>query len=283
MNQWPERPRALISYAYIKPDEPLPADFDLLIDSGAFTAHTKGKEVDLGAYMQFLADRAGQYRAAFSLDVIGDPAASMRNYRTMRRNLPDEIRLIPTWHVGSGWDEYRAVIDSGAPLVGIGGAVAHSSRQNALMRTFVAAHRVAADAGVRLHGLGQTSLQAMRLPWESVDSSSWTYPRRFPMLLLARRDGGIRSMTRGKPLTVAERHLVRTYGMDPRRVASPARAAPPLVAEATVQTARSYIYTEQAGRHGTRVYLAYGSGSDIADYLRPAYRAGSPYPTRSTQ
>lgn len=25
MNQWPERPRALISYAYIKPDEPLPA------------------------------------------------------------------------------------------------------------------------------------------------------------------------------------------------------------------------------------------------------------------
>lgn len=90
-------------------------------------------------------------------------------------------------------------------------------------------------------------------------------------------------MKRGKPLTVAERHLVRTYGMDPRRVASPARAAPPLVAEATVQTARSYIYTEQAGRHGTRVYLAYASGSDVADYLRPAYRAGSPYPTRSTQ
>lgn len=135
MNKWPEQPRALISYAYIKPDDRLPADFDLLIDSGAYTAHTKGKEVDLGSYMQFLADRAGQYRAAFSLDVIGDPAASMRNYRIMRRNLPDEIRLIPTWHVGSGWDEYRAVIDSGAPLVGIGGAVAHSSRRIASQLT----------------------------------------------------------------------------------------------------------------------------------------------------
>lgn len=277
MNPWPERLRALISYAYITDDNPLPSDVDLLVDSGAFTAHTKGKEIRLGDYIDYLGRHAGEYRAAFALDVIGNHDASLRNYRTMRRNLPDSVGLIPTWHVGGDWAQFRALLDEGAPTVAVGGAVAHALRQSALMRTFVACHKHAADAGVRLHGLGQTSALAMKLPWESVDSTSWTYPRKYPMCLLARRDGTIKSLTRGKPLSPADRHLVKSYGLDPRRVSSPTRTPISLVTEMAVQAVRSYIYTEQATPHDTRVHLVYGAPSDLDIYLRPAWAAGSPH------
>ena len=287
---WPDKPRALVSYAYIADDWTPPAGVDLLIDSGAFTAYTTGKRIDLDAYMQYLDTHRGRYRAAFALDVIGDADGSLANYRIMRRSLPDSVEIIPTWHVTSGWEHYTALIGSGAPRIALGGAVTYSNQRTSLMRTFIRAHQLAREAGVKLHGLGQTGNSVARLPWESVDSSSWTYPRQYPMLLLAKRNGDIVSIKRGQDLTAANTALVKRYGLDPLIVRSPRATIPARVGRDTANrrieefaltAARAYTYLEATHPTGARVHLAC-SPDEIDRYVVPAWRQAPPYPVSAS-
>lgn len=287
---WPDKPRALVSYAYIADDWTPPAGVDLLIDSGAFTAYTTGKRIDLDAYMQYLDTHRGRYRAAFALDVIGDADGSLANYRIMRRSLPDSVEIIPTWHVTSGWEHYTALIGSGAPRIALGGAVTYSNQRTSLMRTFIRAHQLAREAGVKLHGLGQTGNSVARLPWESVDSSSWTYPRQYPMLLLAKRNGDIVSIKRGQDLTAANTALVKRYGIDPLVARSPRATIPAHVGRDTANrrieefaraAARAYTYQEATHPTGARVHLACNP-DDIDRYVTPAWRQGPPYPVSAS-
>lgn len=287
---WPDRPRALVSYAYITDDWTPPAGVDLLIDSGAFTAYTTGKRIDLDAYMQYLDTHRGRYRAAFALDVIGDADGSLVNYRIMRRSLPDSVAIIPTWHVTSGWEHFTALIDSGAPRIALGGAVSYSNQRTSLMRTFIRAHQLAQQAGVKLHGLGQTGNSVARLPWESVDSSSWTYPRQYPMLLLAKRNGDVVSIKRGRSLTAANTALVKRYGLDPLIVRSPRATMPDRVGRETANkrvdqfaltAARAYTYQEATHPTGARVHLAC-SPDNLDRYIIPAWQQGPPYPVSAS-
>lgn len=87
----------LISYAYFK-DRLFSNDrriiegvrrgrIKLMIDSGAFTAYTKGKEVRLDEYLAFiqkLRDENIPFTYA-QLDAIGDPQRTYQNYLEMRR------------------------------------------------------------------------------------------------------------------------------------------------------------------------------------------------------
>lgn len=87
----------LISYAYFK-DKLFGVDYEiiervrrgevkLLIDSGAFTAFTKGKHISLSEYLSFI-DRLKAENIEFNyaqLDVIGNPQATSDNLLTMHR------------------------------------------------------------------------------------------------------------------------------------------------------------------------------------------------------
>ncbi|SLG40073.1 Uncharacterised protein [Mycobacteroides abscessus subsp. abscessus] len=286
---WPDRPRILLSYAYAAPASK--ADLagmraDILIDSGAFTAHTTGKAINIDAYTDWLAERAGTYTAAFALDVIGDPVASLRNYERQRARLPESVTLIPTWHVGSDWSHLESLC-SATDYVGIGGLVPLMGRSKLLMQYTVKAHVIARGRGARLHGLGITSYEVVnKLPWRSVDSSSWTYPSRFPLLYLAQRNGAIRSIVRGQKLGHRERALVRRYGINPSVVINPNGTrqsvnpnAPSERRDAYLAAAtRSYLVMEdaltQAGRD-IRVYLA-ATPSDAPELTR-VHALGNPW------
>lgn len=87
----------LVSYAYFKDklfagdyriiEEVRAGNIELMIDSGAFTAFTKGKEIRLNDYLSFIA-RLRAENIPFNyvqLDAIGDPEATFRNYEEMRR------------------------------------------------------------------------------------------------------------------------------------------------------------------------------------------------------
>ena len=281
--RWPSRPRLLISYAYIKEDVSAElAGVDLLIDSGAFTAYTLGKTIDLQAYTAYLQKNAKNITAAFALDVIGDHEASLRNYRQQKAALGKSVELIPTWHVTSPLDKLRELCQE-ADYVAIGGAVGYSAQQRALMRTLVQAHKIAREYGTRLHGLGMTSNQTRRLPWYSVDSSSWIYPMKYPMLLLATKDGSIRSLKRGQKSIHVEKELVTAYGLPLNRLAIPGESTKEYCGqeEATRRVesysraaARAYYYSEAVNKHKTRVYLA---GENMtARLIKQAWAAGPP-------
>ena len=140
-----------------------------ILDSGAFTAHSSGRPIELSEYIDYIhAVRASDAPPlhVFGLDVIGDPERSMRNTEEMvRQGLPD---VIPTVHLGAPYE----VMDEAARYrrVALGGMV--GSRPDAQLR-------FCEEAFARLwpkwiHGFGTTrEALLMRLPFSSCDSSSW--------------------------------------------------------------------------------------------------------------
>lgn len=267
----------------------LPGGFDIILDSGAYTAHTKGTPVDLDEYTAFLVARVGGFRWAVALDVIGDPEASWANYVRQRADLAGTgIRLVPVWHIKTPLAELRRILaEDDAPIVGVGGMVGlHAS---AIIRLATPAHALASAHGVELHGLGVTSTRALTLPWASVDSASWTIARRYPLLYLTRPCGGIRRLERGLTLDPADAELVRRYGLDPEQVqdktATLGEPGKAVVYDYRLAMARTYMEQENHG-HRPRVHLSTFGYDRELDLIAAAHSAGSPYPTttpRSTR
>lgn len=222
---WPDRPRILQSYAYIdKMDRDefarLYAGTDLLVDSGAFTAASQGKVIDRTAYVEYLLERADLISHAASLDVIGDWRASARNHEWMVEKLDGRVDLLPVWHLGSPIHELERLCAS-STFMAIGGCVPYAKTPDILMRHLIQAHRVAREHGTGLHGLGVTGRQTMfRLPWATVDSTSWLSGSKYGKLRLF--DGrAFRDVTLGKKPSLTDARMIRAYGGDPATVAIP--------------------------------------------------------------
>ena len=260
MSRWPETPRVLFSYAYLRTakGDPFAAvpEADIIIDSGAFTAHSSGVPIALSDYIAFLEDHHRRARFAFSLDVIGDPVASMRNWLKAQERLPD-VPLVPTWHIGSDVKHLEAICAK-TDYASIGGAVPHFRKRDALMRELIRAHRIARDHGTQLHGLGVTATDAViKLPWASVDSSSWTIPGRMPMTYLARRDGRMFTTVHGDKIPPADAKVIRDYGGDPEAMSRYGFASTKTVGKelakarkewAVLAACRSYMHREGVKR-----------------------------------
>ena len=174
VDQIPEgsAPALLVSYFYLAPFEKNRHRFrfrDWALDSGAFSAHNSGATIDLGAF----ADAALRLLAedpllaeVYSLDVIGDWRASLRNTEELwRRGVP----AIPTFHFGEPEDVLLSLARD-YPKVAIGGAVGLELRKK---RRF-AEQCFARVWPKKLHGFGYGSKRdIMDLPWHSVDATNW--------------------------------------------------------------------------------------------------------------
>lgn len=291
---WPDRPRVLLSFAYrqsVTMNDSLAYanGADLLIDSGAFTAFTKGDQIDKGDYCDWLAKESRFINHAAALDVIGDWRASARNYEWMLNRLGDRVHVVPAWHLGSPHEELERLCKE-ADYVAIGGCVPYAKQPKVLMRHLIQAHKIARKHGTKLHGLGITGKESMvRLPWHSVDSSSWQSGHRFGGLILSDQRGKLVSLHIGHPLNREESELVRSYDGDPARVSSEGFN---LVKKAGVEQARKdRTWTNMSAargfqnveghlraKHGTEfhLYLATPQASYAAEAIE-AHKLGSPF------
>ena len=91
----------------------------LFIDSGAFSAWTKGKQIDVEEYIQFINNNAEYITVAASVDKIPGEArtatvasekdveeaakATWENFLYMRSKMKDKSKLLYTFHVGEPW------------------------------------------------------------------------------------------------------------------------------------------------------------------------------------
>lgn len=291
---WPDRPRVLLSYAYrqsVTMNDSLAYanGADLLIDSGAFTAFTKGEQIDKAEYCDWLVKESRFINHAAALDVIGDWKASARNYEWMLNRLGDRVHVVPAWHLGSPHAELERLCKE-ADYVAIGGCVPYAKQPKVLMRHLIQAHKIARKHGTKLHGLGITGKESMvRLPWHSVDSSSWQSGHRFGGLILSDQRGKLVSLHIGHPLNREESELVRAYDGDPARVSSEGFN---LVKKAGVEQARKdRTWTNMSAargfqnveghlraKHGTEfhLYLATPQASYAAEAIE-AHKLGSPF------
>lgn len=145
----------------------------VFLDSGAFSAFTKGIEVDIEAYCRYIHENADIIEVASVLDGIGDPQLTWENQVRMERL---GTRPLPCFHYGED-ERYLEYYVAHYDYITLGGMVPISTPQLRLWLDRLWERYLTDGAGrprVRVHGFGLTTLSLMeRYPWYSVDSSSW--------------------------------------------------------------------------------------------------------------
>lgn len=169
------RPRRLLcSYWYFK-NKPL-ADFcdalgyrpEILLDSGAYSAFTKGKNVNILDYMAYIEKNAAYISRYIALDVIGDASTSRLLYDLMRKK---GLCPVPVVHYGEDVAAVKYFEEDGADLIALGDTVRIRDK-NVVAKWCAEIHKQ--NPGVALHLLGSSSgkiLQSGAL--SSCDSCAW--------------------------------------------------------------------------------------------------------------
>lgn len=128
----------------------------LMIDSGAFTAHTTGKPIQLAEYEEFLTRWRGVFDHAVTLDVVGDPVATRKNTHWLHQR---GHNVMPVFTRGGSSADFDAMVkDSG--YVCVGGGVG-MNREMVIAR-LSALQRRAEELGGGIHALGVGNLNGLR-------------------------------------------------------------------------------------------------------------------------
>lgn len=176
-------PSLLVSYVNLKPwlaHKAAVPHRSWVLDSGAYSALTSGKVIDLARFTDDAANLLQtdpRLEAVFALDVIGDPEASLRNAEAM---WSAGVPAIPTFHYGSA-PHYLADLARRSEKIALGGLVArgaggHGSRLTVTHRLdFI--QRCFSEVWPKwVHGFGCGDERIVkRVPLASVDSTTWLY------------------------------------------------------------------------------------------------------------
>lgn len=188
----------------------------LFIDSGAFSAHTKGKEVDVDDYIRFINEiddyvyifaqvdkipgRFGQPKTPQEL--ADAPRESWENYLYMVDKVKSRDKLLPIFHQGEDFKWLKNMLEYTHPdgkhiwYIGVSPAndVSVSDKKKWLELVF----KIIAESSnpnVCTHAFGMTSLNVLeQYPFTSADSTSW---------LLSAANGSI--IINGKTITISDR------------------------------------------------------------------------------
>lgn len=151
-----------------------------LLDSGAFTFFSSGKDINWEEYSDRYADFIIHNNVSrfFELDI--DPLVGYERVRTLRRRLESKVgrQAIPVWHKTRGKDDFLRMCDEYKD-VAIGGIVSKEIKSGdyKYLPWFIdKAHK----AGAKIHGLGFTNHPYLPIcHFDSVDSTSWGGAARF--------------------------------------------------------------------------------------------------------
>lgn len=190
----------------------------LFIDSGAFSAHTKGKEVDVDSYIKFMNEiddyvyifaqvdkipgRFGQPKTPQEL--ADAPRESWENYLYMVDKVKSRDKLLPIFHQGEDFKWLRNMLEyrhpDGKPIWYIGISPANDVNVSEKVKWLETVYKIIAESSnpnVHTHAFGMTSLNVLeQYPFTSADSTSW---------ILSASNGSI--IIDGKTVTVSDRRL----------------------------------------------------------------------------
>ena len=167
----------------------------LFIDSGAFSAWSVGREIDVDEYINFINNNINELSLFASVDNIPgelnrpptlkerqeSPILSWENYLYMRERVKDKDKLLPVFHIGEDFkylnNMCNIILDGKhIPYIGLGGTVGIRDRkikENWFKQCFKVI-RESKNPDVKVHAFGMTSLQILEnYPFTSADSTSW--------------------------------------------------------------------------------------------------------------
>jgi hypothetical protein len=259
--------RILTSYIYLKDNKDLLRTLDkygnavsVYLDSGAFTAFTRGAKIDLAEYIKWLKSPPIAIDRFFQLDVIGEPGQTKRNLSAMR---DAGLNPVPVFTRGTNFDELGRMY-SGSDLVAVGGLVQtpnHLGYIKRLMR----------EIGCRkIHWLGVTkpNFISKYQPY-SCDSSSWVQARKFGRIQLYMGKGRFSVYTKKDAIdarpTSQQVSAIRSYGFTTNdlRPENWVGASHP----AFIVGRRSFVRyaVEVAEKFGTKIYAAVTVSREVAE------------------
>lgn len=166
----------------------------LFIDSGAYSAHTRGVKLDVDEYIDFINSIDEHIHAVAQVDTIpgrlNQPKSkedyeegaekSWENFLYMYPRMKSPEKLIPVFHSGESFDALKRMLewkdDNGNHLTYIGIAPAKDisqSLKNRYMQNVYDLIAASSNPNVRTHLFGMTSLDALpKFPAYSADSTS---------------------------------------------------------------------------------------------------------------
>ena len=152
----------------------LPISKGLFLDSGAYSAWSKGVGIDIDKYMRFIDANKDIITYYATLDSIGDPVQTLKNTEIMESN---GFNPLPVFHYNEDADVYLTKMIDKYEYICLGGMVPISTPQ-LLSWLDGLWHRYLTNKNgtplIKVHGFGQTSMRLLkRYPWYSVDSTSW--------------------------------------------------------------------------------------------------------------
>lgn len=167
----------------------------IFIDSGAFTAHTKGINVDVDEYIEYLNSITEYVTCYAQVDCIPGtfgkpkttqelaeaPGKSWDNYLYMRPKLKQPEKLLPVYHQGEHVKWLKNMLEwtdengNHVPYIGISPANDKSQKEkDAFIHMCFDEIKKSSNPDVKTHAFGMTNLKTLsRYPFTSADSTSW--------------------------------------------------------------------------------------------------------------
>ncbi|MCK9524313.1 MAG: hypothetical protein M0R49_00075 [Limnochordia bacterium] len=165
---------------------------DLFLDSGAFSAWSKGVQINIQEYIDFIKKHAASLTVYANLDVIGDPKATWKNQQIME---DAGLSPLPIFHYGEDIKWLDRYLSKGYDYLALGGMVPVSTAKLYPWLDRLFSEKLTDPTGmpiIKVHGFGLTSLRLMmRYPWYSVDSTSWVMTARMGSIYVPRYKGGV--------------------------------------------------------------------------------------------
>ena len=195
----------------------------LIGDSGAYSAQTQGVKVSVDELGEWAIRWRHRLFWVASLDVAGNQKATRANWMAMNRAYG--LQSIPTIHAGDDPKMMDYYAERGCDFIGLGGLAGGLGRKKAGMRWLIQVFKYARAAwpDMRLHGWGLTSEDTLRLPFWSVDSSTWGAGYRYGEIRLrdprTRKRVTVRADGRDAYVPANARLLTRYYKTRPSQVA----------------------------------------------------------------
>lgn len=161
------------------------------VDSGAYSAHTKGAEVDVDAYIEYLNEHDETISICAQLDKIpGEfgkpktiqqlleaPELSWENYLYMYPKLKSPEKLLPIFHQGEDFKHLHRMLNHEPKIEYMGISPANDMPTKAKEKWITECFKIieaSPNPEVKTHAFGMTSLWVLdRHPFTSADSTSW--------------------------------------------------------------------------------------------------------------
>ena len=166
----------------------------IFVDSGAYSAHTKGIDIDIDDYINYVNERddhviilaeldkiPGEFAKPKTMQQLAEaPIISWENYLYMRDRLKSPDKCLPIFHQGEDFYYLEQMLSArfhGAPIPYIGISPANDSVTKNKEKWLVSVFRHiknSSNPNVLTHGFGITTLPVLeRIPLTSADSVKW--------------------------------------------------------------------------------------------------------------